>query len=45
MYPAQKQFDTRARELIEEINEIAVYLETLEERDVSTEQEPPQLSC
>ena len=45
MYPAQKQLDTRARELIEEINEIASYLEALEERDFSPEQEPPRLSC
>jgi hypothetical protein len=45
IYPALKQLDTRARELIEEINEIALYLEALDERDVSTEQEPPQLSC
>ena len=45
MYPAQKQLDTRVRELIEEINEITVYLEALEERDISAEQEPPQLSC
>ena len=45
MYPAQKQLDTRARELIEEINEIAQYLEALDEHDVGPEQEPPQLSC
>ena len=45
MYPAQKQLDTRARELIEEINEITLYLEALDERDGSSEQEPPQLSC
>jgi hypothetical protein len=45
MYPAQKQFDTRVRELIEEVAEIELYLEALEERDGRPEQEPPQLSC
>ena len=45
MYPAQKQLDTRVRELIEEIDEVKLYLEALEEHDVSSEPEPPQLSC
>ncbi len=45
MYPAQKQLDTRVRELIEEINEVKLYLEALEEHDVSSDAEPPQLSC
>ncbi len=45
MYPAPTQLDTRARELIEEINEIALYLDALEEHDVSPDAEPPQLSC
>ena len=45
MYPAPKQLDTRARELIDEINEITVYLEALEEHDVSPDPEPPQLNC
>jgi hypothetical protein len=45
MYPGQKQLDTRARELIEEVAEIQLYLEALEERDGRLEQEPPQLSC
>ena len=45
MYPAQKQLDTRVRELIEEIAEVQLYLDSLEERDGCSEQEPPQLSC
>ena len=45
MYPAQKQLDTRARELIEEINEITLYLDALEKNDVPPDAEPPQLSC
>jgi hypothetical protein len=45
MYPAPKQLDTRARELIEEIDEITLYLEALEEHDVGPDAEPPQLSC
>ena len=45
MYPAQKQLDTRVRELIEEIAEVKLYLDALEEHDVSSELEPPQLSC
>ena len=45
MYPAQKQLDTRVRELIEEIAEVKLYLDAVEEHDVDPEQEPPQLSC
>ena len=45
MYPAQKQLDTRVRELIEEIDEIKLYLDDLEEHDGRSELEPPQLSC
>ena len=45
MYPAPKQLDTRARELIDEINEITEYLEALEEHNVSPDPEPSQLSC
>jgi hypothetical protein len=45
MYPAQKQLDTRVRELIEEIAEVKLYLDSLEERDGCPEAEPPQLSC
>ena len=45
MYPAPKQLDTRARELIEEIDEITLYLEALEEHDGRSDAEPPQLSC
>ena len=46
MYPAQKQLDTRVRELIEEITEVKLYLD---DRRTSTTtaptREPPQLSC
>ena len=45
MYPAQKQLDTRVRELIEEIAEVKLYLDSVEERDGHSEPEPPQLSC
>ncbi len=45
MYPAQKQLDTRVRELIEEVAEVKQYLDSLEERDGHSEQEPPKLSC
>jgi hypothetical protein len=44
MYPAQKQLDTRVRELMEEIAEVKLYLDAVEEHRDS-EQEPPQLSC
>ena len=45
MYPAQKQLDTRVRELIEEIAEVKLYLDTLEEHGDSVDVEPPQLTC
>ena len=45
MYPAQKQLDTRVRELIEEITEVKVYLDALEDHDAGPDGEPPQLSC
>ena len=44
MYPAQKQLDTRVRELIEEIAEVKLYLDAVEEHG-DFEHEPPQLSC
>ena len=45
MYPAQKQLDTRVRELIDEIAEVKQYLDSLEAQDGSPETEPPKLSC
>ena len=45
MYPAQKQLDTKVRELIEEIAEVKLYLDALEDPDARTDREPPQLSC
>lgn len=45
MYPAQKQLDTRVRELIEEIAEVKLHLDALEDHDARPDTEPPQLSC
>jgi len=45
MYPAQKQLDTRVRELIEEIAEVTRYLDALEEHGECVDAEPPQLTC
>ena len=45
MYPAQKQLDTRVRELIEEIAEVKLYLDSVDEHGDHSEPEPPQLSC
>jgi hypothetical protein len=47
MYPAQKQLDTRVRELIEEIAEVKLYLDSLDEPDdcADAESPPPLLSC
>ena len=45
MYPAPKQLDTRVRELIEEVAEIQLYLDSIEERDARPDTEPPQLNC
>jgi len=45
MYPAQKQLDTRVRELIEEIAEVKLYLDALDEHDDCSDREAPQLSC
>ncbi len=43
MYPAQKQLDTRVRELVEEIAEVKQYLDALDEHD--DDREAPQLTC
>jgi hypothetical protein len=40
MYPAQKQFDTRDRELLEEIAEVKLYLDALDEHDDCSDAEP-----
>jgi hypothetical protein len=40
MYPAQKQFDTRVRELIEEIAEVKLYLDALDEQDDCPDAQP-----
>ena len=45
MYPAQKQLDTRVRELIEEIAEVKLYLDALDEHGDCLDREAPQLSC
>jgi hypothetical protein len=45
MYPAQKQFDTRVRELIEEITKVKLYLDDLEKNNDQSEAEAPPLSC
>lgn len=45
MYPAQKQLDTRVRELLEEIAEVKLYLDSLEDHDARADAEPPPLSC
>jgi hypothetical protein len=39
MYPATTQFDTRVRELVEEIAEIKAYLDGLNERDRGDEED------
>jgi hypothetical protein len=44
MYPAQKQFDTRVRELLEEIAEVKQHLDAHDEQDDRSDSEPkPQL--
>ncbi len=45
MYPAQKQLDSRVRELIEEIAEVKLYRDAHEEHDDCPNAEAPQLSC